>query len=99
MPTTSGTVTCFGPDETTSVTVESLAASAPAPGWVRITRPAATSLLASSVFATRNPASTRRCVASTWSRPDTSGTATGAGPAETTRVTGLLGSTRVPAGG
>src|SRR5690606_23621793 len=99
-PSTDGTVTCEGPDETTSVIVEPGSTSDPAPGLVLMTRPASTSDEdCCSVVMLVNPAfwSVARASSSVW--PVTSGTATAPAPPATWTVTAVPGATSWPAAG
>src|SRR5690606_35903940 len=98
-PSTDGTVTCEGPDETTIVTVEPGSSSDPGPGLVLMTRPASTSEDDCGWTLTVNPAlsSAARASPSVW--PVTSGTATVPAPLDTWTVTAVPGGTSCPAGG
>ena len=74
-PTTLGTVTSAGPDDTSTVTAESLASSVPASGWVPMTTPICTVSLACVRCVGLRPASLRVLRAAGASKPATSGTA------------------------
>src|SRR5664279_18721 len=96
-PRTSGTVSAF---ETRTDTADPRGASTPAAGSVDSTTPA--SALGSNASARApmaKPAAARRVSASWADLPTTSGTWTGAGPADSTRVTGLSTVSDVPAAG
>jgi hypothetical protein len=85
-PRTLGTVAVCGPDDTMSVTVLPFASCDPGAGCVVITLPDGTVVLAWLRERTEKPALLSVCVALTWSWPVTSGTLTGAGPADTTTL-------------
>src|SRR5260370_10291507 len=99
-PTTFGTVTPAGPDETTRFTADPNATEVPAAGDSDMTLPAATVAedCGVTVPATR-PVAVMAEVAAACVRPTTFGTATSAGPDETTRFTGEPGATEAPAAG
>ena len=99
-PTTLGMATVPGPEDTTRLTAPPGFTWIPAAGLSLITLPAATVLLAwlVTVPSTR-PAPVIAVVAAAWVSPTTLGTATCAGPEETTRFTALPGFTWVPATG
>src|SRR5437870_137803 len=89
-PTTSGTGTCGGPDETTSATALPTLTCVAAIGVWLITDPAATVVLDDCVIApTVRPALVIAVVAAACVRPTTSGTATCGGPDDTTSATAL----------
>src|SRR3954447_20223339 len=89
-PTTSGTATCGGPDETTSATALPTFTWVAAAGFSLITDPDATVPLDAVVTVpTVRPAVVIADVAATCVRPTTFGTATCAGPDETTSATAL----------
>src|SRR4051812_9806639 len=89
-PTTFGTATCAGPDETTSATALPTFTCVAAVGFWLITDPAGTVALDVVVTApTTRPASVIVVVAAACVRPTTFGTATCAGPDETTSATAL----------
>ena len=75
-PTTLGTVTSAGPDDTSTVTVDSLATSVPASGCVPMTTPTCTVSLAWVRWVGTSPASVMARLAAGASKPATSGTAT-----------------------
>src|SRR5918911_1156342 len=87
-PTTFGTATCGGPDETTSATAVPMTTSVPAAGFWLITDPAGTVVLDAVVIApTVSCALVIALVAAACTRPTTSGTVTCGGPDETTSAT------------
>src|SRR5215813_13604697 len=89
-PTTFGTATCGGPDETTRFTELPVATCVPDTGDWLITRPAATVVLDCCVTVpTTRPAFVIAVDAAVCVRPTTLGTATCGGPDETTRFTEL----------
>src|SRR5437868_15370458 len=96
-PTTFGTVTCGGPDETTSATALPVATDAPLTGDWLITDPAGTVVLDDCVTVpTTRFAPVIADVAAACVRRTTFGTATGAGPDETTRATAQSHDTDAP---
>src|SRR5690606_33162574 len=99
-PTTSGTVTVSGPLEIVSVTGVPRATD-DGPGLWVTTEPAATasSKTCSGATCTVSPAEVSRAVASSWVRPVTSGTPTGACPRLTTTLTAVPGGSCSPAAG
>src|ERR1019366_3188787 len=99
-PTTFGTATCAGPVETTRFTADPRATSVPATGLSLITLPDATVPLEAVVTApTTRPAPVIAVAAAACVCPTTLGTATCAGPVETTRFTADPRVTSVPATG
>src|SRR5919204_602802 len=89
-PTTFGTATCGGPDETTSDTALPTATWVAATGDWLITNPAGTVVLEDVVTVpTTRPALVIAVVAAVWVRPTTFGTETCGGPDETTSDTAL----------
>src|SRR3954453_2866504 len=89
-PTTFGTGTCGGPDDTTSATALPVATWVPAEGVWLITDPAGTIVLDTVVMAPAlRPAVVIAVVAPACVRPTTLGTATCASPDETTSETAL----------
>src|SRR5919204_3458988 len=89
-PTTFGTATCGGPDETTSDTALPTATCVAAAGDWLITDPAGTVVLEDVVTVpTTSPALAIAVVAAVCVRPTTSGTPTCGGPDDTTSATGL----------
>ena len=97
-PVTSGTATFFEATATDNVTVSPFPTFVPAAGCCEITTPGG---FVDGVFAIAdfNPAVFSFCTASELWRPVTAGTATFAGPLETSSVTALPTSATVPAGG
>src|SRR5215470_17583383 len=97
-PTTFGTATCGGPDETTRFTeLPTVTCVAAAGDWL-ITEPAATVVLDCCVTVpTMRPAFVIAVDAAVCVRPTTFGTATCGGPDETTRLTALPITICVPA--
>src|SRR5215813_3151406 len=96
-PTTLGTATCGGPDDTTSATALFVATCVPAVGFWLITDPDGTVVLDAVVTVpTVNPAFVIEVVAAACVRPTTFGTATCGGPDDTTRFTLLPTATCVP---
>src|SRR5262249_56748776 len=99
-PTTFGTATCGGPDETTSATALPITICVPAVGFSLITEPDGTVVLDAVVtvpttrFALVIAADAAACV-----RPTTFGTATCGGPDDTTSATALPITICVPAVG
>src|SRR5205085_6230512 len=90
---------CAGPLETTRLTAEPLATLVPAVGLSLMTLPAATVLLDCIVTVPRvRPAPVMALVAAACVWPTTFGTATCAGPLETTRLTAEPVATFMPAG-
>jgi hypothetical protein len=87
LPLTSGTATCSGPLETTSVTCEPLSTFSPSPGDAEITRPFSTVVEFSSRWLDSSPAFCNRPCADLSVSPTTCGTATCSGPADTVSVT------------
>jgi hypothetical protein len=86
-PTTFGTATCAGPLDTTKLTADPTFTLVPATGLSLITFPAATVLLEAVVTEpTTNPALVSEVLAACVS-PTTFGTATCAGPVDTTKLT------------
>jgi len=99
-PTTLGTATGAGPEETTKFTAEPGATGVPAAGFSLMTLPAGTLLLEAVVTVpSTKPAFWIAVVAAACVCPTTLGTATGAGPEETTKFTAEPGATGVPAPG
>jgi hypothetical protein len=99
-PTTFGTETCAGPDETISATELPLATCVPPTGFWLITDPAGTVGLAALVTVpTLRPAFVIDVVAAACVRPTTFGTATCGGPDDTTSATALPVATCVAATG
>ena len=99
-PTTLGTVTGAGSEDTTRSTAEPGATEAPAAGFWRMTVPLGTVELACWVTdPTISPAWVMALVAALWVRPTTLGTVTGAGSEDTTRSTAEPGATEAPAAG
>jgi hypothetical protein len=99
-PRTFGTATCPGPLETTMFTAEPTFTLVPAVGLSLITLPEATVLLEAVVTVPRTkPAPVMAVVAAAWVSPTTFGTATCAGPVETTIFTEEPTFTLVPAVG
>src|ERR1019366_4732490 len=99
-PTTFGTATGAGPVDTTRFTADPRATSVPATGLSLITLPDATVLLEAVVTVpTIRPAPVIAVVAAAWVCPTPFGTATGAGPVDTTRFTADPRVTSVPATG
>src|SRR5204863_20186 len=99
-PTTFGTATWAGPLETTRLTAEPLATLVPAAGLSLMTVPEATVVLDCIVTVPRvRPAPVMALVAAACVWPTTFGTATWAGPLETTRLTAEPFATLVPAVG
>src|SRR5262245_24376969 len=97
-PTTPGTATCGGPDETTRFTALPTVACVPDTGVWLITEPAATVVLDCCVTVpTTRPAFVIAVEAAVCVRPTTLGTATCGGPDDTTRFTALPTVTRVAA--
>src|SRR3954463_12064528 len=89
-PTTFGTATCGGPDETTSATALPTFTCVAAVGFWLITDPDRTVVLDAVVTVpTVRPAVVIADVAATCVWPTTSGTATCGGPDETTSATAL----------
>src|SRR5947209_18171058 len=100
MPTTVRTPSCAGPDETTRFTAEPLLTCVPAAGLELITVPEGTVLLDAVVTVpSTRPALVIALVAAVCVMPTTLGTATCAGPDETTRFTAEPALTWVPAAG
>src|SRR5881394_3394860 len=96
-PTTFGTVTCGGPDETTSATALLIATDVPLTGDWLITDPAGTVVLDDCVTAPATRfAPVIAEVAAACVKPTTFGTVTWGGPDETTSATALPVSTDVP---
>src|SRR5262245_23753281 len=96
-PTTFGTATCGGPDETTRFTALPTVTCVPETGVWLITDPAATVVLDCCVTVpTSRPAFVIAVEAAACARPTTFGTATCGGPDETTRFTALPTVTCVP---
>src|SRR5260221_467870 len=94
---TFGTVTCGGPDETTSAIALPLATDVPLAGDWLITDPAGTVVLDDCVTApTTRFAAVIADVAAACVRPTTFGTVTRGGPDETTSATTLLIATDAP---
>src|SRR4029079_12619184 len=99
-PATVGTATCAGPDETTRVTALTTLTCLPADGVELITEPDGTVALDCVVMVpTVRPAPVIAVDAAACVRPPTVGTATCAGPEDTTRFTALPTLTCVPADG
>jgi hypothetical protein len=99
-PTTFGTLTGAGPDDTTRVTPLPAATDVPAAGLSLMTDPIGTVPLAAVLTApTVSPAAVMALVAATCVNPTTFGTLIDAGPDDTTRVTPLPAATDVPAAG
>ena len=99
-PTTFGTATCGGPDETTSATALPTFTCVAAVGFWLITDPDGTVLLEAVVTVpTVRPAVVIAEDAAVCVRPTTFGTATCGGPDETTRATALPTFTCVAATG
>jgi hypothetical protein len=99
-PTTFGTDTCAGPLDTTKLTDEPALTLVPAVGLSLITLPEATVLLEAIVTVpTTKPAPVMDVVAAACVAPTTLGTATLAGPLETTKLTAEPTLTLVPAVG
>src|SRR3954453_13069551 len=99
-PTTFGTATCGGPDETTSATALPMFTCVAAVGFWLITDPDGTVVLDTVVTEpTVRPAVVIADVAATCVRPTTFGTATCDGPDETTSATALPAATCDPAMG
>src|SRR6188508_3220743 len=97
-PTTVGTATCGGPDETTRFTALPTLTCVPAAGFELITEPAGTVALACVVIVpTVSPAPVIAEDAAACVSPTTVGTATCGGPDDTTRLTALPTLTCVPA--
>src|SRR5690349_7467852 len=98
--TTFGTLTCGGPEETTSATALPTTTSAPAVGFWLITEPADTVVLAAFVIApTVRPAAVIALLAAVCVRFTTFGTLTCGGPVETTSATEPPTTTSAPAAG
>src|SRR4029079_10792307 len=98
-PTTLGTATCGGPEETTIVTELPLSTCAPAAGdWLR-TVPAGTVALDAFETVPTRPAPMIASSASVCVRPTVSGMIDCDGPIEITRSTALPALTRAPAPG
>src|SRR5499426_3268369 len=96
-PTTFGTATCGGPDDTTRFTELPVATCVPDTGDELITLPAATVVLDCCVTVpTTRPAFVIAVDAAVCVRPTTFGTATCGGPDDTTRFTALPCVTCVP---
>src|ERR1039457_3465280 len=92
--------TCAGPVDTTRFTADPRATSVPATGLSLITLPDATVLLEAVVSVpTTRPTPVIAVVAAACVCPTTFGTATGAGPVDTTRFTADPRVTSVPATG
>src|SRR4051794_18151865 len=99
-PTTAGTATFSGPDDTTRVIAVPLATCVPAAGVWLMTEPDGTVLLAAVVSGPSfRPAPVIAVVAAACVRPTTSGTATCGSPEDTTSATGVPLATCVPAAG
>src|ERR1700719_2046033 len=99
-PTTLGTGTCAGPVDTTRFTAVPGFSSVPANGLSLITFPAATVPLDCGVTVpTVSPAAVIALVAAACVNPTTLGTATCAGPVDTTRFTAVPKFSSVPANG
>jgi hypothetical protein len=97
-PATLGTATCAGPAETTRLTADPEFTLVPALGLSLMTIPDATvELLAEVTVPTTSPAPVMAVVAADWVSPATLGTATCAGPVETTKLTAEPEFTLVPA--
>src|ERR687886_1637501 len=97
-PTTFGTATCGGPDDTTRATAVPMTTSVPAAGFWLITDPGGTVVLEVVVIApTVNCALVIAAVAAVCVSPTTFGTATCGGPDETTSATAVPTTTSVPA--
>ena len=89
-PTTFGTVTCGGPDETTRATALPLATCEAAAGVCVMTDPDGTVPLAAvAIVPTTRPAFVIAVVAAACVSPTTFGTVTCGGPDETTSATAL----------
>src|SRR5215467_5236001 len=96
-PTTFGTATCGGPDETTRFTALPTTTCVPDVGFWLITDPDGTVVLDCVVTVpTTRFALVIAVVAAAWVRPTTFGTATCGGPDDTTRFTALPTVTCVP---
>src|SRR5437868_1168708 len=99
-PTTFGTATFSGPDDTTSATTVPLATCVPAAGVWLMTDPEGTVVLDAGVNAPiLRPAPEIALLAAVCVRPTTFGTATCGGPDDTTSETALLLATCVAAAG
>src|SRR4029079_7046075 len=99
-PATVGTVTCAVPEDTTRFTALPTLTCVPADGLELITKPAGTVALACvEIVPTTRPAPVSADAAAACVRPATVGTATCAGPEDTTRLTALPTLTCVPADG
>src|SRR5215475_8078464 len=99
-PTTFGTATCGGPEETTSETALPTTICVPAVGFSLMTDPEGTVVLDAVVTVpTINPAFVIAVEAAAWVRPTTFGTATCGGPDDTTSATALPTTICVPAVG
>ena len=99
-PTTLGTVTGAGPDDTVRFTVEPAATLAPPAGLWLITSPEGTVELDAVVTVpTTSPALVIALVAAACVNPTTFGTVTGAGPVDTVRLTALPEAALAPAEG
>ena len=99
-PTRLGTATCPGPEETTSLTADPAFTSVPAAGLSLITLPEGAVLLGCVVTVPNTkPALVIAAVAAACVSPTTLGTATCAGPEETTRLTADPAFTSIPAAG
>src|SRR5208283_5366703 len=96
-PTTFGTDTGAGPDDTTRFTADPVATEVPDVGFWDITDPAGTVAEGWVVTVpTTSPAPVMEVVAAACVRPTTFGTDTGAGPDDTTRFTADPDATEVP---
>src|SRR5215470_14396460 len=99
-PTTFGTATCGGPDDTTNATALPTTICVPAVGFWLTTDPAGTVVLDDVVTVpTVNPAFVIAVEAAACVRPTTFGTATCGGPDDTTNATALPTTICVPAVG
>jgi hypothetical protein len=100
VPTALGTATLTAPVETTKLTEDPVVTDVPAAGFELITLPEATVLLDAVVIVpTTNPAPLIAVDAALCANPITFGTATAAGPVETTRFTEDPAFTEAPAAG